>query len=143
MSNHRDDYEVVFVWNRSSEKMADVIPQHLVLSDLTAATATNPDLIVEVAHPSVVAEHGASFLKISDFMVNISTQNLYKVNNPERASYLFVVVRWDHPQHWRRRRWRGDWWKRLVTRRGVTDSTSPPEHSGGPRTSRKWPTGEP
>ena len=49
--------------------MAEVVPGHLVLSDLREVSSATPDLIVEVAHPSVVAEYGVLFLKTADFMV--------------------------------------------------------------------------
>lgn len=69
MGEYRDDYEVVFVWNRSSEKMHGIVPQHLVLQDLSAAASKHPDLIIEVAHPSIIAEYGRLFLQTADFMV--------------------------------------------------------------------------
>ena len=32
-------YEVVFVWNRSEDKMKDIVPQELILQDLTDCAA--------------------------------------------------------------------------------------------------------
>ena len=49
--------------------MEGVVPESLVLRDLGSAAAMTPDLIVEVAHPSIVAEYGTLFLQIADFMV--------------------------------------------------------------------------
>ena len=63
------DYEVAFVWNRSADKMLEAVPQHLVLSDLRDVASMTPDLIVEVAHPSVVDQYGQTFLNTADFMV--------------------------------------------------------------------------
>ena len=37
VSEHSADYEVVFVWNRSADKMQGVVPPHLVLLDLCQA----------------------------------------------------------------------------------------------------------
>ena len=69
MEEYKDDYEIAFVWNRSPEKMHGTVPQHLVLQDLGAAASKHPDLIVEVAHPSIIAEYGKLFLQTADFMV--------------------------------------------------------------------------
>ena len=77
MGEYKDDYEVVFVWNRSAEKMNGVVPQHLVLLDLRSAASMNPDLIVEVAHPSIIAEYGTLFLQIADFMVCTAAKNYF------------------------------------------------------------------
>ena len=60
---------MAFVWNRSEDKLLETVPGHLVLRDLSEAAFMAPDLIVEVAHPSVVAGYGGSFLQIADFMV--------------------------------------------------------------------------
>ena len=68
-TDYRDEYEVVFVWNRSPSKLEGQVPDHLVLKDLAAAATMTPDLIVEVAHPSIVAEYGTLFLQTADFMV--------------------------------------------------------------------------
>ena len=70
VEEYRDDYEVAFVWNRSLGKMHGTVPQHLVLQDLSAAASKHPDLIVEVAHPSIIAEYGKLFLQTADFMVD-------------------------------------------------------------------------
>ena len=75
VTEYSDDYEVVFVWNRSPDKMQGVVPQHLVLLDLSDAASTSPDLIVEVAHPSIIADCGKPFLQIADFMASQTTCN--------------------------------------------------------------------
>lgn len=69
VSDYSGSYEVAFVWNRSPDKMQGVVPQQLVLLDLGNAVSMSPDLIVEVAHPSIVADYGKLFLQIADFMV--------------------------------------------------------------------------
>lgn len=69
---YRNDYEVAFVWNRSPDKMEGEVPEHLVLHDLAAAATMTPDLIVEVAHPSIVADYGTLLLKTADFMVHVN-----------------------------------------------------------------------
>jgi aspartate dehydrogenase len=64
---------VAFVWNRSEDKMLDAVPQHLVLRDIGEVGSMSPDLIVEVAHPSVVTEYGQTFLQTANFMVGSPT----------------------------------------------------------------------
>jgi aspartate dehydrogenase len=62
------DLEVAFVWNRSTEKIAD-LPQHLVLNDLADFADCNPDLILELAHPTISAEYGEAFLSSTNYMM--------------------------------------------------------------------------
>lgn len=69
MRDYREEYEVVFVWNRSTEKMTDIVPQNLIVTNLTTVATMQIDLIVEVAHPSIVADYGTMFIKMSDLMV--------------------------------------------------------------------------
>lgn len=64
-------YEVVFVWNRTVDKMQGLVPDHLILSDLTQAASRRPHLIVEVAHPCITGKYGVGFLKIADYMVSM------------------------------------------------------------------------
>lgn len=59
--------EVVFVWNRSRDKLAN-IPQNIVLDDLSGFARARPDIIVESAHPDVSRAHGAAFLASCDYM---------------------------------------------------------------------------
>lgn len=74
VSDYSGSYEVAFVWNRSPDKMEGVVPQQLVLLDLSNAASMSPDLIVEVAHPSIIADYGKLFLQIADFMVTYKLQ---------------------------------------------------------------------
>jgi predicted dinucleotide-utilizing enzyme len=59
--------EIAFVWNRSSERIAEV-PTALRLSDLGELKDRRADLVVEGAHPSITAEHGISILSCADYM---------------------------------------------------------------------------
>ena len=93
VTEYKDNYEVVFVWNRSPEKMNDIVPHHLVLSDLSEAASRSPDLIVEVAHPSIVAEYGTLFLQIADFMVHTLLHRL-KYMIVLMFYVIFVVGYW-------------------------------------------------
>jgi len=61
------DMGLAFVYNRSADALAEVDPS-LQLADLSRAAESNPDLIVECAHPAITAEHGAEFLSHADYM---------------------------------------------------------------------------
>jgi aspartate dehydrogenase len=64
--------EVAFAWNRSPDKVSSLVaeglvPPSAVCADLADAASFGADLIVEVCHPAVSAEWGASFLRFADF----------------------------------------------------------------------------
>ena len=68
--------ELAFVCNpRSPHKVRDdaSIPAAAVLDDLRDFASKGADLIVEVAHPSVSADHGVAFLEQADYMVSSVT----------------------------------------------------------------------
>jgi len=66
--------ELAFVWNRSKSKITDAgIDSKYVIDNLSEVASKSPDLIIEVAHPSITVEHGASFLAIADYMVGSPT----------------------------------------------------------------------
>ena len=69
--------------------MLDAVPQHLVLRDIGEVGSMSPDLIVEVAHPSVVTEYGQTFLQTADFMVSIS---LYPISIKTKCLYGMVYI---------------------------------------------------
>ena len=47
--------ELAFVWNRTKLAFDNSdLPREVVLDDLENCAITNPDLIVEVAHPAIV-----------------------------------------------------------------------------------------
>lgn len=62
---------MVFVWNRTKEVLEDADIQHLVLENICHFTFKEPDLVVEVAHPSITKTYGALILKYCDYMVCI------------------------------------------------------------------------
>lgn len=68
-----DEYEIAFVWNRTIENLKGKIPANFVLEDLGKFASRNPDLIVEVAHPSISAQYGQLFLETADYMVGSPT----------------------------------------------------------------------
>lgn len=59
--------EVAFVFNRSAGALGELAPEYH-LTDLADAAARHPDVIVEVAHPSVTQQYGVEFLACSDYM---------------------------------------------------------------------------
>ena len=59
--------DVAFVYNRSPGKVAH-LPHEAVLDDLSDFARYEPDLVVELAHASVTAAHGAEFLRHADYM---------------------------------------------------------------------------
>lgn len=70
--------ELAFVWNRNPEPVAaDVasgaLPPGVLLADLDAFASRGAELIVEVAHPSITARHGAAFLRAADYLVGSPT----------------------------------------------------------------------
>lgn len=69
----RDDLELSFVWNRTSEALRNKIDDRYILEDLSSFAEKTPDLIVEVAHPSITVEFGESFLDVADYMVGSPT----------------------------------------------------------------------
>ncbi|XP_035691956.1 putative L-aspartate dehydrogenase [Branchiostoma floridae] len=69
----RDDVELAFVWNRSVENVQGQVEDKFILSDLDKFAERNPDLIVEVAHPSITEKYGEAFLDQADYMVGSPT----------------------------------------------------------------------
>ena len=58
----RDDLSLAWVWNRTS--LAGRLPEELVLEDLEDCGRGDPQVIVEVAHPDITRQYGASFLQV-------------------------------------------------------------------------------
>lgn len=64
--------EIAFVYNRSPARRAGY-PAPLVLEDLADFAATEPDLIVEMAHPSISRDWGPRFLGAADYLITSVT----------------------------------------------------------------------
>ena len=54
--------ELAFVWARDAAKLS-ALPAHLIVSDLSGAARAGADIVVEVAHPDVVAAVGVDILR--------------------------------------------------------------------------------
>ena len=65
--------ELAFVWNRTKSVLDGQVEQKYILSDLKDFENRQADLVVEVAHPSVTKEFGASFLETADYMIGSPT----------------------------------------------------------------------
>ena len=66
--------DLAFVWNRTALAVVDdpaVSKYHL--PDLSEAASRRCDLIVEVAHPKVLKEHGVALLQAADLLVGSPT----------------------------------------------------------------------
>jgi aspartate dehydrogenase len=67
IEGHERGLQLAFVWNRSPGRLARV-PLGLILRDLAEFERARPDVIVEVAHPSVTREHAERFLGAADYL---------------------------------------------------------------------------
>uniref|UniRef100_A0A674GY86 Aspartate/homoserine dehydrogenase NAD-binding domain-containing protein n=1 Tax=Taeniopygia guttata TaxID=59729 RepID=A0A674GY86_TAEGU len=63
---------LAFVWTRRPEALQE-LPPHLRLADLRQLPSTGVALVVEVAHPCVVQEHGEDILGHADLMLGSPT----------------------------------------------------------------------
>ncbi|XP_065831226.1 aspartate dehydrogenase domain-containing protein-like [Oscarella lobularis] len=71
-----DEFELAFVWNRSEAAFDDAscqLKKEHILRDLSQFPDRQADLIVEVAHPSIVSQWGEAFLKEADFLASSPT----------------------------------------------------------------------
>ena len=60
----REDLELAFVWNRSpNPEMEQNVPKEKILDQLENCANFKPDLIVEVAHPSITQKVSLKVLK--------------------------------------------------------------------------------
>ncbi|XP_068680418.1 aspartate dehydrogenase domain-containing protein-like [Montipora foliosa] len=69
----RDDLELTFVWNRTISLLEGQVDDKYILKDLHCFKERTPELIIEVAHPSITAEYGESFLDVADYMIGSPT----------------------------------------------------------------------
>eukprot|EP00795_Rhopilema_esculentum_P015327 gene15327-6544_t len=67
------DMDLAFVWNRTVDKMEKGIPSEAIIDDLDKIASRSPDLIIEVAHPSITESHGEKFLEVADYMIGSPT----------------------------------------------------------------------
>jgi aspartate dehydrogenase len=59
--------EVAFLHDLAADRVAG-LPAEMVLLDISAFASRRPDLVVEMAHPSVTRQYGEMFLRETDYM---------------------------------------------------------------------------
>ncbi|XP_020601839.1 putative L-aspartate dehydrogenase, partial [Orbicella faveolata] len=69
----RNDLELSFVWNRTLEVIRGKVEDRYILETLSSFAERAPDLIVEVAHPSITVDYGEVFLDVADYMIGSPT----------------------------------------------------------------------
>jgi len=71
----KNHLQLGFVWNRTQDKILEdsKIPKELILQELDDFPSLKVDLIIEVAHPKIIASHGERFLQHADLMVGSPT----------------------------------------------------------------------
>jgi len=69
---HDDNFELAFVWNRTKSKLSD-LDSKFILDDINNFFITKPDIVVEVAHPSISKSYGEFILKYCDYMIGSPT----------------------------------------------------------------------
>jgi len=96
------DLELAFVWNRSPEVFSGrVHDPDLILTDLKDFAIRKPDLIVEVAHPSITHDFGSQFLQCADYLIgsptaltNAATERLVKESANLHGAYVPSGALW-------------------------------------------------
>jgi len=66
-------FKLAFVWNLVPEDIGDEIPGDLRLANLDDFAQHEPDLVVEVAHPTITWDYGTRFLEVADYMAASAT----------------------------------------------------------------------
>ncbi|CAJ1076874.1 putative L-aspartate dehydrogenase [Xyrichtys novacula] len=60
---------LAFVWNRNPDKLRGLVPEDLILTDLSSFSDRRCDVVVEVCHPQIIGEFGPHFLSQSHLLV--------------------------------------------------------------------------
>jgi len=68
-------FALAFVWNRTFSKVEEdkLVPKDAYLQNLDDFASKKPDLIVEVAHPSITKDYGVAFVQYCDYFVGSPT----------------------------------------------------------------------
>lgn len=96
------NFQVAFVWNRTLDKMKGIVPDDVILEKLDDFATRKADLIVEVAHPLIVAQYGQRFLQSADFLIGSPTgladhevcTALFKEAEHSHGLYVAVGALW-------------------------------------------------
>ena len=65
--------QVAFVWNRSADKLAGLVPEALICKNLDEFASFRADVIAEVCHPDISKTHGVAFASGADYFVGSPT----------------------------------------------------------------------
>ncbi|VDM82847.1 unnamed protein product [Strongylus vulgaris] len=60
--NRLDEFEVIRIWNRTADKNKGILP----LDQIVAENLSDIDLVVEVAHPTIISEYAEVILNSCD-----------------------------------------------------------------------------
>ncbi len=67
-------FQLVFVWNRTPEAvLSDPTVASFFLDSLDKIVPGSVDLIIEVAHPVLIKQHGLALLKLADLLIGSPT----------------------------------------------------------------------
>ncbi|MBN93477.1 MAG: hypothetical protein CL928_05295 [Deltaproteobacteria bacterium] len=66
-------FQLAFVWNLEIADIGDEVPEELRLEHLDDFARYEPDLVVEVAHPTITWNYGTRFLEVADYMAASAT----------------------------------------------------------------------
>ncbi|GBO14719.1 Putative L-aspartate dehydrogenase, partial [Araneus ventricosus] len=71
--NESSNFELAFVWNRTKAALEECIDSCLILENIGDFKSRTPDIVVEVAHPSVTKNYGKQILEYCDYMIGSPT----------------------------------------------------------------------
>jgi len=93
-------YEIAFVWNRTLAHLQndEVVPKDSILHLLDNFASFKPNVIVEVAHPSITKHYGALFVQSSDYLVGSPTafadqeleNTLREITNKKNSHGIYI-----------------------------------------------------
>ncbi|GFQ64420.1 putative L-aspartate dehydrogenase, partial [Trichonephila clavata] len=63
-----NSFELAFVWNRTTSAFDESVDSSLILDSIDDFKSKKPDIVVEVAHPSVTKTYGKDILEYCDYM---------------------------------------------------------------------------
>ncbi|GFT91847.1 putative L-aspartate dehydrogenase [Nephila pilipes] len=77
-----NSFELAFIWNRTATVFDESVDSNLILDSINDFKSRKPDIVVEVAHPSVTKTCGKYILEYCDYMIGSPTalcdENLLK-----------------------------------------------------------------
>ncbi|GFY71907.1 putative L-aspartate dehydrogenase [Trichonephila inaurata madagascariensis] len=68
-----NSFELAFVWNRTASAFDESVDSSLILDSIDDFKSKKPDIVVEVAHPSVTKIYGKHILEYCDYMIGSPT----------------------------------------------------------------------